>query len=89
MKRLTPRKQARLLREAREILEPFGIDLSLYDNGVIVAGLDDPHSYLCGIAVDFARKDNQSVSVRIDEIWWHPDTGAILQSRHPMLLDYR
>lgn len=86
-KRLTPRKQARLLKEAREMLEPFGLDLSLYDEGKWYG--DDAHdSYLCGVAVEFTRKDNAAIQIRLDNVIWHEDTGSVLQASRPLMLDY-
>jgi hypothetical protein len=89
MKRLTDRKKRRLLREARQFLEPFGIDLSLYDDGTVTSDEDDEQSYTIRTAVMYARRDDPNVRIVIDEVWWHPDTGAVLQVRRPYLDDCR
>jgi hypothetical protein len=87
-KRLTERKKRRLLREVREMLEPFGLDLALYDEGEAFGNANDPHSYLIGVSVEFKRRDNDRVVIRVDNVIWHEDTGAVLQASRPLMLDY-
>lgn len=87
-KRLTERKKRRLIKEAREMLEPFGIDLSLYNDGEVLEGSGVHDSYLTGVAVEWARKDNGRIIIRSDNVIWHEDTGAVILAARPLLLDY-
>ena len=95
-KRLTPHKQKRLFKEAREYFEGFPIDWSQMGEPEI-EGLqayrtvydartpfgrqerDDTQDELV-IGIVWTKKDDPDVKIELTNIWWHEDTGAILQA---------
>jgi hypothetical protein len=68
------RKYARIIREAkRDFLSGFGIDWSLFDEGVLI--FDDMQT----CQAEFTHKSTGQKFV-LNAIWFDPDNGAILQA---------
>lgn len=80
-KRLTARKRARLLRDARAILRDHGIVWAHYGEPVIQGYDDCPHQDGLVLAIRWPLWGvADGPAIVLSEVWWHEDTGAILQA---------
>lgn len=95
-KRLTARKLARTIREAkRDYLAGFPIDWSQFGEPVVEGlectrtiytaerpyGMQVPDSLQAArFDLVWTKKDDPEIQIALTDIWWGEDTGAILQA---------
>jgi len=77
--RLTPRRRARLLRDAQAALAPFGVDWTRYGPAEVVGYDDCVHDDGIKLAIHWPLLADPRARLVLSEVYWDYRTGAILQ----------